>query len=186
MCALTSLEMENSQEISPSMKFLGLTHQWMMDQLPEGVFLVNTRWQLHFFNEMAQSITGFSREEALGKFCWDIFRSDQCHKNCPMRVSMSTGDVLVDREVEITTKAGLKKLVVVNTAQLRRLDNLVIGGVETFHQLTCPELETERLENQVFGDIVGVSPRMQEIIHSLPVIAASGSNVLIQGESGTA
>jgi PAS domain S-box-containing protein len=182
MCALTSPKV-NHQDVSPALKFLGLTHQWMMDQFPEGVFLVNTRWQIHFFNQMAESITGFSREEALGKFCWEIFRADQCHKSCPMRISMSTGEILVDREVEITTKSGLKKLILVNTAQLKKPGNIVLGGVETFHHLTCPEVDTVSLVNQ--AHIVGVSPQMQEIIHSLPVIAACDSNVLIQGESGT-
>jgi transcriptional regulator with PAS, ATPase and Fis domain len=98
---------------------------------------------------------------------------------------MSTGEILVDREVEITTKAGLKRLIMVNTAQIKRPGNVVLGGVETFHHLTCPEMDTEKLENHPLADIVGVSPRMQEIIQSLPVIAASDSNVLIQGESGT-
>ncbi len=190
MCALSSLEANRDQDargsspdLSPSLKFLGLTHQWMMDQFPEGVFLLNTRWQIHFFNQMAEAITGFSREEALGKFCWDIFRADQCHKGCPMRISMSTGEVLVDREVEITTKSGQKKLILVNTAQVKRPGNIVLGGVETFHHLTCPEVDTKSLGAQ--AQIVGVSPQMQEIIHNLPVIAVSDSNVLIQGESGT-
>ncbi|MBM4283784.1 MAG: PAS domain-containing protein [Deltaproteobacteria bacterium] len=169
----------------PPLNFLGLTHQWLMDQLPEGLFIVNTRWQINFFNHMAQAITGFSREEAMGKFCWDIFRTDLCHKSCPMRHSMSSGDTLVDREVEITTKLGQKKLVLVNTAQLKRADGLVMGGVETFHELVCPAADMVNQETCSIGDIVGVSPRMQEIIHSLPVIAAADSNVLIQGESGT-
>ncbi|MBI4642286.1 MAG: sigma 54-interacting transcriptional regulator [Deltaproteobacteria bacterium] len=73
----------------------------------------------------------------------------------------------------------------VNTAQIKRPGNVVLGGVETFHHLTCPEMDTEKLENHPLADIVGVSPRMQEIIQSLPVIAAADSNVLIQGESGT-
>jgi len=98
---------------------------------------------------------------------------------------MSTGEILLDREVEITTKHGVKKLILVHTAQLKNSGNIVLGGVETFHHLTCPELEVQKLETKPFADIVGVSPRMQEIIHSLPVIAASESNVLIQGESGT-
>jgi PAS domain S-box-containing protein len=174
-----------SEVLPPALKFLGLNYGEVLDSFPEGVFLVNTRWQIGYFNQMAEEITGFSREEVTGKFCWDIFQADLCHKNCPMRISMSTGEVLLDREVEIITKAGHKKLILINTAQIRRPGNKVLGGVETFHELVCPETEAARLEDHVFADIVGVSPRMQEIIHSLPIIAASESNVLIQGESGT-
>jgi PAS domain S-box-containing protein len=187
MRAYTSLQCSShGEDIIPSLKFLDLTYSEILDHhFPEGVFLINTRWQIGYFNHMAEEITGFSREEAMGKFCWDVFRADQCQKNCPMRISMSTGEVLVDQELEIITKAGEKKLIMVNTAQIKRPGNVVLGGVETFHHLGCPEVGVEKLEHQALADIVGVSPRMQEIIQSLPVIAASESNVLIQGESGT-
>jgi PAS domain S-box-containing protein len=185
MRPLVSVSQRNPEDFNPLLKFLNLSHSEILDSFPEGVFLVNTRWQIMYFNRMAEEVTGFRREEVMGKFCWDIFRSDLCQKDCPMRISMSTGETLVDREVEITTKGGQKILILVNTAQIKKGSNAVLGGVETFHYLTCPELEAEKLEAQPFADIVGVSPRMQEIIHSLPVIAASGSNVLIQGESGT-
>jgi len=185
MSALASLKNGNCQDHNPALKFLGLTHQWMMDQFPVGVFMVNTRWQIHFFNQTAQAITGFSRQEALGKFCWDIFRSSLCHKKCPMRLSMSTGEILVNREVEIISKGGQKKLILVNTSQLKRPDNVVLGGVETFNDLSCLQYPAEGKDREAFPDIVGVSPRMQEIIHDLPVIAASESNVLILGETGT-
>ena len=183
--SLISSNNSNSQDLSPALKFLHLTSTDILDHFPEGVFMINTRWQIGFFNHMAEEITGFSREEVLGKFCWDVFRADLCQRDCPMRFSMSTGEVLVDREVEITTKGGRKKLLLVNTAQIKKPGNVVLGGVETFHHLTCPELEAERLETHPFADIVGVSTRMQEIIQSLPVIAVSESNVLITGESGT-
>ncbi|MGB8992225.1 MAG: sigma 54-interacting transcriptional regulator [Desulfobaccales bacterium] len=182
---LASLSQRNPENLSPLLKFLNLSHSDILDHFPEGVFLVNTRWQIMYFNCTAEEITGFSREEVMGKFCWDVFRSDLCQKDCPMRISMGTGETLVDREVEISTKGGQKILILVNTAQIKKSGNIVLGGVETFHHLTCPELEAERLETRPFADIVGVSPQMQEIMHSLPVIAASDSNVLIQGESGT-
>jgi PAS domain S-box-containing protein len=187
MCALTSVECSSYRdELIPSLKFLDLSYSEILnDHFPEGVFLINTRWQVGYFNRRAEEITGFSRDEVMGKFCWDVFRADQCQKNCPMRITMSTGEMLVDREVEITTKAGVKRLILVNTAQIKRPGNVVLGGVETFHHLTCPEMDTEKLEHHPLADIVGVSPRMQEIIQSLPVIAAADSNVLIQGESGT-
>jgi PAS domain S-box-containing protein len=167
------------------LKFMKLSHADILEFFPEGVFLINTRWQIEYFNRMAEEITGFSREEVLGKFCWDVFRTDQCQRDCPMRISMGTGETLVDREVEITTKTGQKLMILVHTSQVKKPGNVVLGGVETFHYLTCPEAEAEKLGNKPFADIVGVSRRMQEIIHDLPVIAASESNVLIQGESGT-
>jgi PAS domain S-box-containing protein len=176
---------DRKTDLPPLLKFMGLDHGDVLDSFPEGVFVVNTRWQIGYFNQMAEEITGFSQDEVLGKFCWDIFQSDLCHKNCPMRISMSTGEVILDREVEFITKAGSKKLILINTAQVKKAGNKVIGGIETFHELVCPEAEAEKVDNYVFGNIVGVSPRMQEIIHDLPVIAASDSNVLIQGESGT-
>ena len=147
--------------------------------------MVNTRWQVSFFNHTAQEITGYSQAEVLGKFCWDIFRSELCQKNCPMRISMSSGQAQRDQEVEIRTKSGEKKLILVNTAQIKNSGNRVLGGVETFTDLSCLQYPAEGEDHGVFADIVGVSPRMQEIIQTLPTIAASNSNVLVLGESGT-
>ena len=175
-----------SDALIPSLKFLDLDHSEILDNhFPEGVFFINTRWQVGYFNRRAEEITGFSRDEVMGKFCWDVFRADYCQKNCPMRITMSTGDVIVDQELEITTKTGEKKLIMVNTSQIKKAGNVVLGGVETFHHLSCPDMNAANIESQGLGDIVGVSPQMQEIIQNLPIIAAADSNVLIQGESGT-
>ena len=82
---------DNTSNLPPLLKFMGLDPGDILNSFPEGVFLVNTRWQIGYFNPMAEEITGFSRDEVLGKFCWDIFQSELCHKKCPMRISMSTG-----------------------------------------------------------------------------------------------
>jgi PAS domain S-box-containing protein len=174
------------QDIDRALKFLGLSYPEILDQFPEGVFVVNTRWQLIYFNHTAQQITGFSRQEALGKFCWEIFQSEFCHKRCPMRLSMNTGEHMLDCEVEILTKDGQKRLILVNTSQIKKGDNLVLGGVETFHDLGSMHLPaSSRKERESLALIVGISPQMQEITQRLPIIAATDSNVLIQGESGT-
>lgn len=180
-----TLERRSDKALSQALNFLGLTPDEIMDQIPEGVFVVNTRWQLSYFNHTAQEITGYSRDEAMGKFCWDIFRTELCHKKCPMRISMSTGQALMDQEVEILTKSGQKKLILLNTAQIKKPGNRVLGGVQTFRDLSGLQYPEEGKGREVIADIVGVSPRMQEIIQSLPIIAASDSNVLILGESGT-
>ena len=119
MNSLAYLEGSKSRDPSPALKFLHLDPTDILNHFPEGVFMINTRWQIGYFNHMAEEITGFRQEEVMGKFCWDVFRSDLCQRDCPMRISMSTGEVLVDREVEITTKGGQKKLLLVNTAQIK-------------------------------------------------------------------
>ena len=78
-----TLERRGDKALSQALKFLGLSHNEIMDQLPEGVFMVNTRWQVSFFNHTAQEITGYSQAEVLGKFCWDIFRSELCQRTVP-------------------------------------------------------------------------------------------------------
>ena len=84
MRALASIENpKKKQNLSPYMKFLNLTHADILDHFPEGVFLINTRWQMSYFNHMAEEITGFQREEVLGKFCWDIFQRTCARKAAP-------------------------------------------------------------------------------------------------------
>ncbi len=184
--AVITLERRTDELPDHALKFLGVSHQELMDCLPEGVFMVNTRWQITYFNKTAQRITGFARREALGKFCWQIFRSDLCHNNCPMRISMSTGEVLLARDVEIMSKSGEKKAIMVNTSQIRKGGKTVLGGLETFHEFNYIQPRATEDADQVhFADIVSVSSKMQEIVQRLPMIAASESNVLIQGESGT-
>jgi PAS domain S-box-containing protein len=180
-----TLERRSDKALGQALNFLGLGHDEIMDQMPDGVFVVNTRWQLCYFSNAAQEITGFSRDEALGKFCWEIFRSELCHKKCPMRISMTTGQAVRDQEVEILTKTGQKKLILVSTSQIKKPGNRVLGGVETFQTLECLQYPAKGKDQEVFADIVGLSHQMQEIIQQLPTIAASDSNVLILGESGT-
>jgi PAS domain S-box-containing protein len=182
----TVVTLDNTDTQDRALRFLGLSYPEILDQFPEGVFVVNTRWQVVYFNQTAQHITGFSREEALGKFCWEIFQSELCHKRCPMRLSMTTGEHLLDSEVEILTKSGQKRLILVNTSQISKNENTILGGVETFHDLGSAHLPaSNRKDREGLPLIVGVSPQMQAITHTLPLIAASDSNVLIQGESGT-
>ena len=164
-----TLEKRGDEALGQALKFLGLSHEEIMDQIPEGVFLVNTRWQVSYFNRTAQEITGYSRDEAMGKFCWDIFRSELCHKKCPMRISMSTGQALRDQEVEILTKAGQKRLILVSTAQIKKPGNRVLGGVETFSDLSCVQYPGKaRRITRLLRTSSGSVPGCRKLFNSFP------------------
>jgi len=166
------------------MEELGL--RVILDSIADGVFTVDGEWRITTFNRAAEQITGFSRQEAIGQKCFDIFRADCCQSDCILKRTIETGQVLINLPVTILTREGREKPISVSTALLRDIDGKVIGGVETFRDLTAIEtLRKELTKLYVFEDIISKNHRMQEIFRILPDIAESDSSVLIQGPSGS-
>ncbi len=159
----------------------------LFEHLAEGVFTINTRWRIMSFNRRAQEITGFRPEEVLGRNCWDIFRSDLCKSNCPLRVTMETGVVTMDQDVRIVNKGGTAQSILVNTSVIENKHGLVMGAVESFRpiaQLGPSESEGITFDNRP-GQIIGRSPILVKVLNMIPDLAASDATVLIEGESGT-
>jgi len=48
----------------------------ILESISDGVFTVNHEWRIMSFNRAAEEITGVSRQEAIGRFCWEVFRSN--------------------------------------------------------------------------------------------------------------
>ena len=159
----------------------------LFENLAEGVFTISNRWRITSFNRRAQEITGFKREEVLGRNCWDIFRSDLCKSNCPLKLTMETGVVRMDQDVRIVDREGQAQSILVNTSVLKNNHGLVVGAVETFRPIA--RLEGNEAEGVTLGEqpaqIVGQSPELHKVLNMLPDVAASDATVLIEGESGT-
>ncbi len=161
-------------------------YESLLEHLAEGIFTINTRWQITSFNQTAEKITGYRREEVLGHFCWEIFRSDLCQSDCPLRLTLETGLTRLDQDVRMLDKQGTKLPVLVNTSVVQDQGGLVVGAVESFRPLVeLQENPAPSRDKQGFSDIIGKSPSMIRIFEMLPDLAASDVNVLIQGESGT-
>jgi transcriptional regulator with PAS, ATPase and Fis domain len=74
----------------------------------------------------------------------------------------------------------------ISAAVLKDTDGNVIGGVETFRDLTVEtRLKQEISGKYRLGDIVSKNARMQEIFAIVPDIAESSASVLIRGATGT-
>lgn len=161
-------------------------HYNLIERLPEGVFTITKHWRISSFNHMAEKITGYKREEAIGKYCWEVFRSDKCRQSCPLRTALESGQSIMDQEVRILKKRGGRQPILVNTNVFRNRSGLVIGAVETFRPLTGEIVSPDGIEyHHSFSNIVGKSEGMQRLFSIIPDVAASDANVLIYGESGT-
>ncbi len=158
----------------------------LIERLPEAVFTITTHWRISSFNLMAEKLTGYRREEAIGKYCWEIFRSDKCKLSCPLRTALESGQGTMDQEVRILNKQGARQVILVNTNVLRDGTGLVMGAVETFRPITGEVHPPEGVHyNFSFDNIVGKSKGMRRLFEMVPDLSASDVNVLITGESGT-
>lgn len=158
----------------------------ILDSINEGVFTVDLDWSILNFNRAAERITGIKRQDAIGRPCHEVFRANICETACALRQTMGTGKPIVNATAYIVKKAGQRIPIRISTALLKDDTGGVIGGVETFQDLTQIEQLRKELESRyTFEDIIGRSQVMMNLFQTLPHIAESASTILIEGASGT-
>lgn len=163
-----------------------LQNRLILDSVADGVFTVDRNWQITSFNLAAEIITGWEREEAVGSFCSDVFHSSICGKNCAVAEALYTGKPVTNRSITIEDADGKRKPVSISASPLVDVVGNVIGGVETFRDLTIEEtLRKQLLQRYTFDEIISKSAAMQRYFQILPDIALSDSTVLVLGASGT-
>ena len=158
----------------------------IFNSISDGVFTVDKKCIITSFNRAAEEITGFSAKTAVGKHCFDIFRTEVCHKQCALRDTLAKHKPVDKVRVTIITEDGCEVPIQVSTTLLRDDNGNIVGAVEFFNDLTEVEHLKRRVDkHSAINDIVSNSPIMRRIINTLPDIAESECNVLIQGPSGS-
>ena len=158
----------------------------ILDSITEGVFTVDQEWKITSFNRGAEKITGISRKEALNRHCWDVFRASICESKCALRQTMTSREPIVNEPVYIVNIRGERISVSISTALLQTREGEVIGGVETFRDLSVvEELRKELKERHTFFDIISKNTEMHRLFGILEQVAESNATVLLVGESGT-
>ena len=161
-------------------------HDPVLDSINEGVFTVDSDWRITSFNAAAERITQVPRDQAIGRACCDVFRASICESRCALRQTLTDGKPVVQPSVYIVRADGQRVPIRISTAILRDADGQVVGGVETFQDLSqIEELRKELTEKYSFGDIVGRSAAMRQLFALLAQVAESDSTVLLEGATGT-
>ena len=131
----------------------------VLDSINEGVFTVDLDWRITAFNRAAERITHVDRKEALGRQCCDVFRASICENACVLRRTMSSGKPVLNATAHIINQKGESIPIRISTALLKDGAGRLIGGVETFQDLSQIERLRKELQSRyTFEDIVGRSP----------------------------
>jgi PAS domain S-box-containing protein len=133
----------------------------LVESMEGGVLTTDKNSKITFFNRSAEEITGFKREEVIGKNCYEALKSELCKNFCPHEEILKTGKPVYNYEIMITKKGGEELPVNITASPLLSRDNEVIGVVENFRDLTKHKglwgrLREERNKAQLYLNIAGV------------------------------
>ena len=163
------------------------THlETILDSIADGVFTIDLDFNITYFNRSAETITGVSKDQALGQKCFDVFRANICQTSCALGETIHTGKQGINIPINILTSQGDRISASVSTSVLMDNQGKTIGGVEIFRDLTAVETLRKKINKQYrFEDIISQNHDIQKIFDILPDIATSGSTILLEGPSGS-
>jgi len=120
-------------------------YKFVLDSVPSGVITVDRHLRITGFNPWAERLTGYSREEAVGTFCGEILRGGMCDISCPLKAALTSQQPMSLVESTVRTKGGETIPVRMNVAALFDENGNLIGGVESFQDISALKaLERER------------------------------------------
>lgn len=160
--------------------------------LGDGVAFIDKNLRIVSWSPSAERITGYTQEEVSGRRCKEIIGTEFCEEKGPIQRVIETGEPIFSVITKIQVK-GIEIPVSINATPLKDVHGDIIGVVLVFRNIAEMEMLTSEIkylseelsEKYKFGNIIGKSPKMQEIYELLKVISETSSTVLILGETGT-
>lgn len=144
-------------------------HQDVCDNLSEGVYFVDKEREITYWNRGARNLTGFDREEAVGKHCYDNFLNHVdaegralCLTGCPLAATLEDGQAR-EAEVFLQHSTGHRVPVAVRVSPVVDKSGILVGAVEVFSSIAGQkELQrrAKELEELAYCDsLTGLSNR---------------------------
>jgi len=110
----------------------------ILDNIYGGVYYVDKDRKIKYWNKEAEKITGFSKEEVIGEYCYDNILQHMddkgiklCNNGCPLYATINNG-VKRESNVYLHHKEGQRVPVTIRVVPLKNKKNEIIGAVELF------------------------------------------------------
>ena len=158
----------------------------VLDNLKEGIIAHDMNRRIFFFNQEAERITGYRRDEVLGEDCHVAFGTPFCGEQC----SFCCRDHLPGDKKEYTVNAPSKN------GDVRRVEVSVItmsgengepfGVLASMRDVTdvfCTAVLADQLTS--YGNIVGRESKMRQVFQQIRDVSDYDYPVHVYGETGT-
>ncbi|MBD3392699.1 MAG: PAS domain S-box protein [Chitinivibrionales bacterium] len=159
----------------------------LLRSLPSGVVVHDLNRRLVYFSPKAESITGFSQQEVLGRDCHEVFTPNLCGGECAFCQGCDPHAVSRRRyATSFLAKDGQRKDLEMSVVPLRNETGVPIGVLAVFNDQTeLRRLERDMQQTYQFSGIIGQDHKMHQIYDLIMDLAQSDFPVVISGESGT-
>ena len=129
--------------------------------IPSGLFVVDKEMQITYWNPAAQRITGFPVEEAVGRHC-SFLQGMPCGDGCGL-YNQTIPKPIIGVECTIVTKSGGTIHLLKNMDYLRNTAGEIIGGIESFIDITRQKSLEDSLREQAATLETSVRERTTEL-----------------------
>jgi len=158
----------------------------ILDNLSEGLFAHDLERRILFFNRAAEEITGYRREDVVGKDCYEAFGGPFCGGKCSFQDGPPDFIEHTHYPLNMLTVEDESRQVEMRVTGMRDSEGNFVGVLNSFKDVT--ELIGLRLqlgELKSFAGIVGQDPKVLRIYKEIQDLAPNDYPVCITGETGT-
>ncbi len=158
----------------------------VLDNIREGIIAHDTARRIFYFNKEAEKITGFSKNEVLGKDCHEAFGKPFCGSLCHFCSQQPLLDDSEEYFTHIQTPQGEFRRIEMRATAMKDNEGNLAGVLALFRDVTgILNLQLKAEKPGGFADIIGHDTKMLEIFHQIRNTAAYDYPVHVSGETGT-
>lgn len=183
-----NLEKIQDSELLHSMFVVRHRLRLILDNLLDGVMAHTSNRTIFFFNKAAEKITGYRREDLLGKDCHKVFPGRFCGGDCNFcdTDTMLSYKIVEEKRVKFRDPEHREKTLQMSTMPMSDEQGRNIGALLSFKDDTELEKLKKRLKHHhSLGRMVGKDPKTLRIFDQIKELGPTQASILIEGESGT-
>jgi len=159
----------------------------VLDNLKLGIIAHTPKRIITVFNREAEKITGYKKEEVIGKDCHIIFQAPFCGSKCSF--CGETPDFISETKqypVTTITKDGETRHLDMTVSAIMDNAGIFKGVIASFKDMTSAiqlSLRAEKMSS--FAGIIGKDKSMQDIFRQIRDVALYSYPVHVSGDTGT-
>ncbi|MCP4177656.1 MAG: PAS domain-containing protein, partial [bacterium] len=143
-----------------------------INSLPSSVITIDKKYNITYMNRAGSNLTGISSTEAIGKKCYDLFKTDHCNTDlCACRQAMEKDNTVT--EEAISNPSGNSIDIRYTGTPVKNEDGSIKGALEFFIDISAEKA----LSQTIIEGAEKLSATITEITSTISQLAANSTEI---------